>query len=194
MKYSKTLGIGILAAGAIASAAAADLGYNLAQPRRQDDTNNYLGVTGSIYFPTQQRMKDAFNNQILYYGITVAQNNLDYNWKVRPDIGFFAATNDSNRLFIVPVEAAISRKFAQPGSGFQPYAKLGAGLAYFNYHIEEAGGTTSGSRIGEVATGEVGIILSQRIRLFGSYNWFSKESGFDFSGFQIGATISFFKL
>ncbi len=192
MNLSKTLGLG-LALSITGSAVASGLDFNMSQ-KKQDDLNSYLGVTGSIYFPTQDRFKSAFRSEIFYYGLTVAQNNLDYNWKVRPDFGIFAANDNGNHLLIIPVMASISRKFAQPGSGFQPYAKLGAGLAYFNYRIDEGSGRTSASRVGAAASAELGLILGQRIRLFGSYSWFAKQSGFDFSGFQIGATISIFKL
>jgi len=198
MNYGKALSLGSALSVLAAAASAAGLDYNLTQ-RRQDDTNQYLGVTGSIYFPTQQRFKDAFRSEILYYGFTVAQNNLDYNWKVRPDIGLFVANDSGNRLFVLPVMAAISRKFATPGSNFQPYAKLGAGVAYFDYRIDEPDGLggkvrTKGSKFGTAATAELGLILGQRIRVFGAYNYFSKQKGFDFSGFQIGATVSIFKL
>lgn len=171
--------------------------------QKQDDTNLYLGGALSGVFFSQARTKNAFGKSILYYGLTVTQNNLGYNWSIKPDFGFFAASKDSNRLFIIPLMAVLSRKFAKPGDEFQPYVKLGAGLAYFDFRIDEPNnglapqGTftrTSGHKIGWASTAEVGAIAAQRFRIFAAYNFYSKQSGFDFSGFQIGATISFFKL
>lgn len=194
MTNAKTLWLGIALAAVISPASANMFNYNLGQRAKQDDNNVYLGLTGSLYMPVQSRVRDAFDSTIPYYGITATQNNIDYNWKVRPDIGFFSANRNGNNLFIVPVMASISRKFAEKGSNFQPYAKFGVGVAYFNYRIDEISGRTSGSKVGAAASGELGLILSQRIRVFGSYSYFAKQDGFDFSGYQIGASISIFKL
>lgn len=185
-----------------------DLGKRFAA-QKQDDTNLYLGGEVSGVFFSQARTKNAFGSSILYYGLTVTQNNIGYNWSVKPDFGFFAASKNDNRLFIVPLMAVVSKKFAKPGDEVQPYVKLGAGIAYFDYRIIEStggggggafpqplGGTvrTSGHKFGMASTAEFGVVAAQRFRVFASYNLYSKQSGFDFSGFQIGATISFFKL
>jgi hypothetical protein len=176
--------------------AAALVGPALAD--KQEDRSTYLAGAGSIYFPQQGVMREAFGDSITFLGVTLSQNNLETKWAVKPDFGVFAASQHGNRLMIIPVTAQISRLFGQPGDATRPYVKFGAGLAYFDYSIHEDGISTNPkikeSKIGSTAMAEVGMILSDRIRIFAGYNVYSKTRGFDFSGFQIGASISVFKL
>lgn len=164
--------------------------------RREDDRNVYIAANGSFFFPTQGRLKDAFDDQIVFAGLSFAQNNLDYNWRVRPDFGVFNANRNGNRLLIVPVTASVSRIFAQPGDSFQPYVKLEGGIAYTDYAITDRATAirTSGNKVLPTGGAEVGLILSQRVRVFASYHTYGKADGWDFSGFQIGAVFSLFRL
>lgn len=169
-----------------------------AMAQQQEDRSTYLAGAGSIYFPSQAAMRRAFDDSVKFLGITFSQNNLETRWAVKPDFGVFSTSQNGNRLTIVPVTAQLSRLFGEPGQGARPYVKVGAGVAYFDYSIHEDGISTNPkikeSKLGTTLSGEVGMILSDRIKIFGGYNWYSKTRGFDFSGFQIGASISVFKL
>ncbi|MBS1720546.1 MAG: hypothetical protein JST35_08890 [Armatimonadetes bacterium] len=173
----------VLAAGAFAQTSEGE--------PKKDDRNLYLGAVGTTFFPTQARFKAAFGKQLNALGATFTANNMDYNWKVRPDFGFVNFTGGaSNRLILVPVRASISKIFAQPGDSFQPYARFLAGAAYTDYRITEGLNTTTGRQILPSVGGELGVILAQRIRIYASYDWYAKTKGFDFSGASLGIVVS----
>ena len=181
-----------LAAGLTVSSA-------MAQDDQKKDTGKgktYLGVRGGFYFPTNSKISDIFDSAIPVFGITVDDITKQADkWRLTFDADFITGSKDGNKFFAAPFTASFGRIFGNRGDTSRPYVKFGVGGAYFDYSITDPSTSErfSTKRFGASADAEVGIIIGERLRIAGKYQWFSKVDDFDFSGFQLTATYQLIK-
>jgi hypothetical protein len=55
------------------------------------------------------------------------------------------------------------------------------------------GARNSAKTFGLTGSAELGIVVAQRLNLFGRYNYFQRRGGFDFSGVTVGLSYSLLK-
>jgi hypothetical protein len=159
--------------------------------QRDGTRDNYLGVEVGAYFPTDAKIRDIFGTSVLKVGFNYGNVGRQADkWRLTYNFNFISAEKDGNRFFLLPVTAAVGRVFGEEGASTRTYVRAGIGLAYMDYGIDVTSvDRRSGRKILPTANAELGVILSDRLRLAGSYSWFSKTDGFDFSGFQL--TLSY---
>jgi hypothetical protein len=179
-----------LAVGALATAAA------LACAQNPNSNGTYVGVEAGAYFPTNGVIKDVFGATLPRIGINFINN--DQPDKMKPSFNFsvIGANKNGNRFLAIPLTVGLGRQYGQPGASTRPYWRAGAGVAYLDYSIDPTGGGTaiSARKVGFTGVGEVGVLLSDRIRLSASYNYFAKSDDFDFSGWDIKLSFLLWKI
>jgi hypothetical protein len=168
----------------------------LASAQNPDRSGTYLGVEAGAYFPTDTVIRNVFGSTLPRFGVNFINNSVPN--KLKPSINFsvIGASKDGNRFLVIPVTAGLGQQMGAPGASARPYWRAGAGLAYFDYSIDPTGGGTSiaSRKFGFSAVGEVGILLSERVRISASYNYFSKQDDFNFSGWDIKVSFLLWKL
>ncbi|HVT11692.1 MAG TPA: outer membrane beta-barrel protein [Fimbriimonadaceae bacterium] len=168
----------------------------LACAQNPDPNGTYLGLEAGAYFPTDRTIRNVFGSTLPRFGISFISNNQPN--KLKPSLNFavIGANKDGNRFLAIPVTAGVGQQYGGANSGARPYWRVGAGLAYFDYSIDptNSGTAIAATKVGFTAVGEVGVLLSERVRLSASYNYFSKQDDFDFSGFDIKVSFLFWKL
>lgn len=160
-----------------------------AQAQSQEKLN--VGGQVGVYMPTSGRIRDAFGDSVLNYGISPFSNGQNKS-SGSPNLEFLSANKNGNRLFIGSLTYGYERKFSTVGTS-TPYARVFAGVAYFDYGIDQIGGRESGKRFGWTSGAEVGLLFVDRLRLSAKYNFYNKVDGFDFNGLTLSATLSLFK-
>jgi hypothetical protein len=163
-------------------------------------TASVAGTVG-IYFPSSSTIRNLIGSQFLTYGITPWSGNSN-NGGLTPEIDFITGSGNGNTFLLVPVVYAYEKDFTShystgvhTGTSFVPYLRISAGVAYFDYNITDSVGSDySLQRLGGTAGLEAGLKITNSAKVFVKYNLFTKEQQFDFSGIQIGLTLSLFKL
>ena len=154
--------------------------------------DNYLGVEAGAYFPTDAKIRDIFGTSVFKVGFNYGNAGRQADkWRLTYNFNFLSADKDGSRFFLVPVTAAVGRIFGDEDSSTRTYVRAGVGFAYMDYGINVSSvDRRTDRKILPTANVEAGVILSDRLRLGGSYNWFSKTDGLDFSGFQVTLSYS----
>jgi hypothetical protein len=147
-----------------------------------------LGASVGVFMPSSRTIRDAFGSQVLRFGFGGVGRQSTGNFKLGTELDIISANKNGNRLFILPFTFAAEQQLAMAGA-VRPYVKPFAGLAYIDYGISTPSGRRD-SKIVRVTYGaEVGVVLSEKLRLSARYNVF-QNSGFDFSGLTLSATFS----
>ena len=177
MKFMGRFGVSALALACAVSALA----------QRDPTRDNYLGVEAGVYFPTDPTIRDVFGTSVAKVGFNYGNFGRQADkWRLTGNFNFISANKDGSRFFLVPVTAAVGRMFGQPGDNSRPYVRVGAGLAYMDYSVEVSSVDRRRARkILPTAGAEVGVVIGDRLRLAGTYNWFAETDGLDFTGFQL---------
>ncbi len=158
-------------------------------------SGTYLGVEVGAYFPTDSVIKNVFGSTLPRFGLNFINNNQPNKFKPQFNFAVIGASRDGNRFLAVPVTVGVGQQFGVPGSSTRPYYRVGAGAAYLDYSIDPSGSNRiTNNRVSFTANAEVGILLSERIRLSAAYNYFSKADDFDFSGYELKLSFLFWKL
>lgn len=168
----------------------------VASAQNPDRSGTFLGLEAGAYFPTDGVIRDVFGSTLPRFGINFI-NNTQPN-KMKPSFNFavIGASKDGNRFLAIPLTAGIGQQYGVPGANARPYWRAGAGLAYFDYSIDptNSGTPTEARKFGFTAVGEVGVLLGDRIRLSASYNYFSKQDDFNFSGWDLKISFLVWKI
>lgn len=153
----------------------------------------YLGVSAGTYMPTNSTIRRAFGDNVFNYGIS-PMGAQAASGSSAPSIEFQSANNNGNRLFIGSLTYGYQKLFGDTSAVVVPYGRVFVGGTYFDYGIDQPGGRQSGKKFGTTGGAELGIVISNRLRLSAKYNFYSKVDGFDFQGLTLSATVSLFKL
>jgi opacity protein-like surface antigen len=156
----------------------------------------YLGVRAGMFMPSNGEMRDIFGSSIFVLGLSADDFTKQADkWRLTADFDFITGKEDNNKFFIAPVTASIGRVFGSPDDNMRPFVRFGVGGAYMDYSITRPSTAErfSAKRFGFGADAEVGVFLSDRVRVSAKYLWFSKVDDFDFSGLTLTATVNIFK-
>jgi hypothetical protein len=156
-----------------------------------------LGVTAGWYLPTGSALRNAFGSQIFTIGLTPVATGRPSSGSITPSFNIIGADKDGSNFLLVPVTLGYEYHFNNDTDATTvPYARLEAGISYYNFSIDEGGPTNveGNSRFGWVGDAELGVSLGKTIKLSAKYYLFEQESGIDFSGFELGVTFGFIRL
>jgi hypothetical protein len=184
-KWTNAFAIAALAASAAVASA-----------QNPDKTGTYLGLEAGAYFPTDPVIRDVFGSSLPRFGINFINNSQPTKMKPSFNFSVIGASKDGNRFLCIPLTAGVGQQYGSPGSGARPYWKVGAGIAYFDYSIDpnNTGFPTSARKFGFTAVGEAGVLISERIRISASYNYFAKQDDFNFSGWDLKVSFLLWKI
>jgi hypothetical protein len=161
-----------------------------------NSSGTYVGLEAGAYFPTDTTIRNVFGSTLPRVGINFINNAQPD--KMKPSVNFavIGASKNGNRFLAIPITLGIGKQYGAVGAGARPYWRAGAGAAYFDYSIDatNSGTPVAARKFGFTAVGEVGILLSDRIRLSASYNYFSKQDDFNFSGWDLKVSFLFWRL
>jgi hypothetical protein len=167
-----------------------------ASAQNPNDNGTYLGLEAGAYFPTDTVIRNVFGSSLPRFGINFINNSQPNKLKPSFDFAVIGANKDGNRFLAIPLTMGVGQQYGSPTSSTRPYWRVGAGAAYFDYSIDptNSGTPIAAHKIGLTAVGEVGVLLSERVRVSASYNYFSKQDDFNFSGWDLKVSFLFWKL
>src|SRR5579862_7123456 len=170
MQFKWTSALGMMAIAAATAIAGA----------QSSSTGTYLGVDVGAYFPINSTIRNVFGSTIPGVGISFANNNQPDKLTTSFNFGVIGANKNGNRFVAIPVTLGLGREYGGTGTSVRPFWRAGAGAAYLDYSIDanNSGNPIASHKIALTAVGEVGIMLSERVRLSASYNYFSKQDDF----------------
>jgi hypothetical protein len=185
MTLNKGLTLGLLGIAAMATS-------GMAQQQQGDTNQNFLGIEGGFFMPTDSVMRGLFGTSVPALGFSVGnQGNQADKWRLTANFNFVSANKDGNRFFILPVTAAIGRIFGDTKQSMRPYVRVGVGMAYMDYSLNIGpGNTPAAKRFAPVGNAEVGVIIGERFRIAAAYYWLQKVNNLDFSGLQLTLSYS----
>lgn len=155
-----------------------------------------LGASIGAYYPLSSEIRDVFGSRILKVGIQPVQSQT-LGGGVSGSIDLITANSNGSSFYIIPVTVSYEKSLS---SGPKiplaaPYIKFSAGIAYFNFDLTlNSGQKFSSTRTGTTAGVELGYKFLSNAKIFAKYNYFVRQEGLDFSGIQVGAVVSLFKL
>ncbi len=149
-----------------------------------------LGGSIGVYIPTNKVIRDSFGSQILSFGIGPVGSTSAQSGKLTSDISLLTANKNGNRLLIIPYTLGYEMTLGDAGAMAVPYVRGGIGLAYYDYDVTIGESNVHGRKFSSVGVAEAGVIIGKRLRLSGKYDFFSKQSGLDFNGWQLAATFA----
>lgn len=155
-----------------------------------------MGISVGVFMPMDSEMKSLFGDTWFQYGFSPSIKLRNKETDIRPELSILSQSKDGNRLLIVSVPVSFVKRFADENSSSVPYVNFGAGPTFFDYSIQRVGSLTryDKDRFGWSVHGEVGLVLSNRIRVHTRYVKFSEHDGFRFDGVQLGLSYQFFSL
>jgi len=190
------LNIALVALVATVGAASA-----VAQGEDKKDNRPYFGLKLGVFMPTDGEMRDMFGSTVFAFGISMDDfSRQPDKWRLTADFDFIVGRHDpddddlfpENKMFLLPVTASIGRVFGGDSSRARPYVRFGAGVAYMDYSVTRpsTGERFSTKRGVPTANAEVGMLISDRVRISARYDWFAKADDFDFSGLKLTASVN----
>ncbi|HWD37733.1 MAG TPA: outer membrane beta-barrel protein [Fimbriimonas sp.] len=165
-------------------------GAAMAQQQQDPLSQIQIGVSPGWYLPTSKDLQDAFGAQIFTLGLGPVSTSRPVSNKLSPTFNIIGADRDGNRFLQVPVTLGYEWHFGDDKSSTFPFARLDAGLSYYNFDI----GSASGSGVGYVGSATVGYVLSQNLQVSAKYYLFQDRDGINFNGLQLAVTIALFHL
>lgn len=151
-----------------------------------------LSLSAGFYVPTNGAIRDAFGSSIFHFGFGGSAPTRTGNLQMGTQLDFITASKNGNRLFMAPLTYNVEQQLTMdPNATVKPYVKGFAGIAYIDYGISVGIDRFESRVFRPTFGGELGIVLSDHLRVSARYNFFSKADGFDFSGLTVGATFGF---
>ncbi len=153
--------------------------------------NFNIGGSIGLYMPTNAGVRAALGNSSPRLGFGPVDTDQRQNG-LRPSFGVINVAKNGNRLLAIPITYGYERKF---GSGVvAPYGRVFGGLSYLDYRLNINGANFAGRKFVPVFGGVLGVTLSSYARVFARYTVMSSTSGVNFSGLELVASFSLFKL
>jgi opacity protein-like surface antigen len=153
-----------------------------------------LGFKVGALYPDSALLRNVFGKQILSYGLGGFKNE-EASKKLRGDFSIISAEKNGSKFFLVPVTAAYVRHFREREAlevvQFDPYFRILAGAAYYDYAINVAPGVRKSAKtFGLTAGVELGVNVSKTVNVYARYNYFQKKDDIDFNGITLGVAIA----
>lgn len=172
-----SLALGLLALAAVATA--------------QSKTAR-LGASVNAYFFSNSRVSDAFGEPALTYGVNLASLNRPQENKPSFAYNIISANRNDSKLFLLPFTVGYEKQFADRNAAkLLPYARIEAGVAYYDVAIHNGGYDKSFKTGGAVGAAEIGLVFNKSVAVKARYNVFQERSGVNLSGAEFGLTYSF---
>ncbi|MBX3118645.1 MAG: outer membrane beta-barrel protein [Fimbriimonadaceae bacterium] len=149
----------------------------------------WFALQAGAYFFTSSELRDRFGDPLPSIGIQPFTAKIGRDWQVIGDIKFLTASRDGSRLFVVPVSASVSKKFADPDARVIPIVRVGAGPAYYDYSIMRTSGRVKDRTFGWNTNAGIDFVFDKRWALSFRYDQYSKTDGLDFSGMTVAITF-----
>jgi hypothetical protein len=158
----------------------------------------FLSPEANWYMPANGKVKDAFGSSWGGFGIGI--NPEAFGWKepdlklggiaLSPFFGYYSSEKRGNEAHIIPIGLEALRELSDD-KNFRPYAGLGLFLSAVKFEDRGAGVKTGWKAVpgGRIV---LGADISKWLNLQASYSLMSDTAGYDFSGFSIGAGITFY--
>ncbi len=151
--------------------------------------NGSLGGSVGLYMPTNATVRAALGSSAMRFGFGPVDTETRQEG-FKPSFGVINVSKNGNRLLAIPVTYGFERKLGSSTGPLSPYYRVFGGAAYLDYRI----GASAGRRFAPVFGGEVGLTLSSVARVYARYSVFSSTGGLNFSGLELVASFSLFKL
>jgi hypothetical protein len=156
----------------------------------QDREKPWWGLDLGVFRPTSGEISDKFGDNLFRVGFRPFTNRISEKWKLIYDFSVITASDDGERMLVIPLTVGFTRSFGDPEGDMIPFVQFGAGPAYYDYSLTR---TTLGPvterfktrRVGANANLELGVLISKRFALVGRGDWFTEADGFDFSGISL---------
>jgi hypothetical protein len=162
----------------------------------QVSLNHYgIGVSAGDYMPTDSTIRGAFGDNIFTFGLSPVAFGRPGTGSVTPSFNIIGADKSGSNFLLIPVTLGYEYNFGDTTtkSTVVPYARVDAGVSYFNYHVITSGATINGSNVGGVADAELGVEILKDVRLSARYYLFTQESGLSFNGLSLNLTVGIFR-
>ena len=154
-----------------------------------------FGASVSAYYISDSRLRDAFGNPALTYGVNASALSRPRANKPTFAYNVLTATKGDSKFFLVPFTIGYEKQLGDRLTAKTlPYARVEAGYAYYDVAIHDGSYNQSFKTGGFTAGAEAGIIFNRSLGLKARYNLFQDRFGVDLSGVQVGVTYNFFSL
>lgn len=154
-----------------------------------------LGPSVGLFIPTGSEMRNAFDSQLLTYGFGPSSADRPKERRFVSDFNVVSARRNGNKLFLFQVLQTYEIQFGDRERRIVPYARGGAGLAYYDYSITKRNGSRVSTKAGGwSATAEAGIVFNRQIALSARYNLFQRRDGISFDGWSLSATYTLLRI
>lgn len=152
-----------------------------------------LGGSAGVFFPTSSVLRDKFGSSVTSIGISPSDESLPSAARIFTDISVLSANRSGNRFLVIPATIGFGKTFGKPADVSRPYARVGVGIAYFDYSISHEGRRRSDRNFGAAADAEVGVLVGGRLRLSARYYFLSERDGFNFNGLELAVKYTLFR-
>ena len=164
---------------------------------QQSSSQSGIGVSVGIYLPTSAQIRTDLGNQALQFGLGNASTGRPSEGAISPEYTLIVANGNGNKLFIFPFTYGYEYHFGADSSATTlPYVRPFAGVAYYDYSITDFASAQhySTKQLGATYGLEAGLRISNKVKISGTYNFFTQSNGFSFNGLSLAATYSLFSL
>lgn len=151
-----------------------------------------LGVSFGAFFPQSREIRDSLGATWISYGVSPVRRENPSGWRF--DIGFdyIGRSKNGNRVSILGIGLGVRKVFGT-NNEFKPYVAAHIGPSYLDYAIFRGANRVADRKFGLMGNFEVGVIISDKLKIRARYVPVSKSDGFDFSGFSIGVSYQVFR-
>ncbi len=164
----------------------------LAAAASAQDQKARLGVSVNAYYFNEGRVRDALGEPAITFGVNLAALNRPQENKPSFAYNIITASKGDSTLFLLPFTVGYEKQFANRREAkVLPYARVEAGIAYYDVALHRGGFDKSFKAGGYTAAAEVGLVLNKNLAIKGRYNLFQERSGIDLSGVEVGLTYNF---
>ena len=154
-----------------------------------------VGLRGAAYFPVAREVRRAFPDVLPLVGIAVMAPLRPGRTQLYPSIEAIGARSGRNRFFILPLTFVVERQGrGRPDRTLVPYARVEAGIAYFDYRLARAADTVRARRGGAAGGVEAGMVFTPHFRTSVRYRAFQELDGLDFGGAEVGVVLGGLRL
>lgn len=153
-----------------------------------------VGMEFSAFFPTDKDIIRAFSSSTYALGLTPTSIYFKEGNHFVWDLAFNGDSQNGSRYFSVVPSFGYMSVLSSEGSAssFKPYFAARVGPAYTDYSVGYTGfARVKGRKFGWNANAEVGLFLTDKIRISARYDKFSELDGLDFGGLRTAITWQF---
>ena len=157
-------------------------------------SNVRLGASVNGYFFADSKLRDAFGNPALTYGVNLSTINRPSANRLTFAYDIITADRGDSRIFVLPFTVGYEKQFADRNASLLPYFRVDAGVSYYDIALHDGGQDTSFKSWGGVGGAEVGVVFNKTVALKAKYYLFQSREGISFSGFEVGLVYNFGRL